>query len=109
MVTSRQRDDPRHQHERLVAEVRGRVQGVGFRAFALREAMRLDLHGSVSNERNGSVKVIAEGPRADLELLLERLEDGPPAALVEHVIVRWEPARGLRSGFWIASGGHPGD
>jgi acylphosphatase len=109
MAISGQRDDSRRQHARLVAEVRGRVQGVGFRAFALREAMRLDLHGSVSNERNGSVNVIAEGPRADLEMLLERLEDGPPAALVERVIVHWEPARGLRSGFWLASGGHPGD
>ncbi len=106
-------DDPggqaRRQRARLVAEIRGRVQGVGYRAFALREAMRLDLHGSVSNERNGTVSVIAEGPRDDLEQLLERLEEGPPAALVERVDARWEPARGLQAGFWIASGGHPGD
>jgi len=99
----------RRQRARLVVEVRGRVQGVGYRVFALREAMRLDLDGSVANERNGTVRVIAEGPRMDLEALVERLAEGPPAALVERVSVRWEPPRGLDTGFWIASGAHSGD
>jgi len=94
---------------RLVVAVRGRVQGVGYRVFALREAMRLDLAGWVANERNGAVSVVAEGPRGDLEALVERLEAGPPAALVEHVDVHWEPARGLGAGFRIASGAHTGD
>jgi len=55
------------------------------------------------------VSVVAEGPRGDLEALVERLEAGPPAALVEHVDVHWEPARGLGAGFRIASGAHTGD
>lgn len=101
--------DQRHLRARAVVEVRGRVQGVGYRVFALREAMRLDLDGSVANERDGSVRVIVEGPRIDLDVLIARLEEGPPAALVERVDVRWEPARGLGSGFRIASGAHPGD
>ncbi len=94
---------------RLVASVRGRVQGVGYRVFAFREARRLDLDGYVANERDGSVSVVAEGPRTALVALVERLQDGPPAALVERVITRWEPARGIGVGFRIESGAHPGD
>ena len=94
---------------RVDARVVGRVQGVGYRVFALREAGRLDLAGFVANERDGSVRVVAEGARPVLDALLVRLEDGPPAAMVERVIVRWEPARGIGTGFRIESGAHRGD
>jgi acylphosphatase len=94
---------------RLEANVRGRVQGVGFRVFALREAMHLDLDGFVANARDGSVRVVAEGSRERLDALVERLEAGPPASIVERVIVRWEPARGAWAGFRIESGEHRGD
>jgi acylphosphatase len=77
--------------------------------FALREAGRLDLDGFVANEPDGSVRVVAEGPRHDLEVLLGRLEDGPPAGFVDRVVTRWEPPRGLPPGFRIASGAHRGD
>ena len=95
--------------ERLDATVRGRVQGVGYRYFALREAGRLGLDGWVANEQDGSVHVVAEGTRDALEQLLERLEEGPPAGWVDAVARRWEPARGLGPGFRIESGGHRGD
>jgi acylphosphatase len=94
---------------RLDATVRGRVQGVGYRVFALREAMALGLEGSVANLADGGVHVVAEGPRPDLELLVERLEEGPPAGWVDAVHVRWEPARGAGPGFRIDSGAHRGD
>ncbi len=94
---------------RLDARVLGRVHGVGYRVFALREAGRLDLAGFVANELDGSVRVVAEGARPDLDALLVRLEDGPPAAIVERVVPRWEPARGIGSGFRIESGAHRGD
>ena len=94
---------------RVEATVRGRVQGVGFRVWALREGMHLGLDGFVANEADGSVRVVAEGPRHDLERLIERLEEGPPSAIVERVLVRWEPARGLPAGFRIESGAHRGD
>jgi acylphosphatase len=95
--------------ERLDATVRGRVQGVGYRVFALREAVYLGLSGHVANMADGSVHVVAEGPRADLDALLERLAEGPPAGIVERVITRWEPARGLVDGFRIDPGAHRGD
>jgi acylphosphatase len=94
---------------RLDARVRGRVQGVGFRVWALREGMRLGLDGFVANEADGSVRIVSEGARSDLDRLVERLEEGPPSALVERVVTRWEPARGLPSGFRIESGAHRGD
>ena len=94
---------------RVEASVRGRVQGVGFRVWALREGMHLGLDGFVANEADGSVRVVAEGPRRDLDRLVERLEEGPPSAMVERVLTRWEPARGLQAGFRIESGAHRGD
>ena len=94
---------------RLEASARGRVQGVGFRVFVLREASYLGLAGFVANERDGGVRIMAEGPHEDLVALLERLREGPPAASVERVIERWEPARGIGGGFRIESGEHRGD
>lgn len=94
---------------RLDARVRGRVQGVGFRVWALREGLHLGLDGFVANEADGSVRVVAEGPRTELDRLVERLEEGPPSAIVERVVTRWQPARGLPSGFRIESGSHRGD
>jgi acylphosphatase len=102
-------DAIRPARERLDATVRGRVQGVGYRVFAIREAGYLDLAGFVANEWDGSVRVVAEGPRQDLEALLERLAEGPPAAIVDRVISRWEPARGIGHGFRVEIRGHRGD
>ena len=94
---------------RLEATVIGRVQGVGFRYFARREALALDLDGWVANESNGSVRCVAEGPRNDLETFLSRLRDGPPGAFVERVVDAWMPATGTLSSFGVRSGGHQGD
>jgi acylphosphatase len=94
---------------RLDATVRGRVQGVGYRVFALREAMALGLDGSVANLGDGGVRVVAEGSRRDLETLLALLREGPPAGWVDDVLTRWEPARGIEPGFRITTGVHRGD
>jgi acylphosphatase len=95
--------------QRLDASVRGRVQGVGFRYFVVREADDLGLDGYVANERDGSVHVVAEGRTEVLEALLERLREGPPSSIVERVIEHREPARGVGNGFRVASGEHRGD
>jgi acylphosphatase len=98
-------DEPR----RLDAVVHGRVHGVGFRVFVLREARTIGVTGWVANEPERRVRVVAEGPQAALERLLERLRDGPPAALVERVDADWAPATGEFRGFEIRSGWHGGD
>src|SRR2546422_2497627 len=60
----------------------GRVQGVGFRWFVLREAQRLGLRGFCSNLPDGTVEVVAEGEDAALAQLERALGRGPPAARV---------------------------
>ncbi len=75
--------------EELHAWIYGQVQGVGFRYFVVREAQRLGLHGYTRNERDGSVEVLAQGPRPALERLLDRLRQGPSAAYVRDVRVTW--------------------
>jgi len=94
---------------RLDATVIGRVQGVGFRYYVLREAMTLGLEGWVANTSDGAVRCVAEGPRASLETLLQRLHDGPVSAIVDRVSVAWMPATGALGPFGVRSGGHPGD
>jgi acylphosphatase len=76
----------------LRALVRGYVQGVNFRQFVYTRARSLKLTGGVSNLNDGTVEVMAEGPRHDLEQLLERLREGPSSARVDEVDVRWGEA-----------------
>lgn len=83
------------------ARVRGRVQGVGFRYFAQGEASRLGLSGWVRNERDGSVTVVAEGPRGALEQLLSVLRRGPATSAVVAVDVTWGQAEDEHRGFRV--------
>jgi acylphosphatase len=57
--------------------VRGRVQGVGFRYFAIRAARQIGVVGSVRNLADGTVEAIAEGPAAAIADFRKALEKGP--------------------------------
>jgi len=70
---------------RLYAKVSGKVQGVGFRNFVLRNARRLGLKGYVSNLPDGTVEIVAEGHEEMLNYLLQAVRRGPPLAYVENV------------------------
>jgi acylphosphatase len=94
---------------RLEATVKGRVHGVGFRYFVVTRANHLRLTGFVANNQDGSLNCVAEGPRADLERLLELLREGPASAIVEYVSEDWLPYTGHWGGFSIESSGHRGD
>jgi acylphosphatase len=80
--------------QRLEACVRGRVQGVGFRAFVRAQAHRLGVQGTVWNGYDGAVYVVAEGPRPALEALLAALREGPRSAHPAEVETHWMPAQG---------------
>jgi acylphosphatase len=88
--------------QRLRAVVHGHVQGVGFRYFVLRRATELSVRGWVRNNDDGTVEVVAEGPRDALEMLLSALERGPRMARVEQVEPRWSGATGGLDGFDLA-------
>ena len=73
--------------------IRGKVQGVFFRATTLEEAQRLRLAGWVQNLPDGRVEILVEGPRRTVEELIAWAHAGPPMADVEQVEVRWEQPR----------------
>jgi acylphosphatase len=83
------------------ALIRGRVQGVGFRYSAFREAARLGLTGWVRNTRDRNVEIWAEGSREDLALFLRWLYQGPPRARVDTVDVEDKIATGAYKEFSI--------
>ena len=66
--------------KRLV--LRGLVQGVGFRAWMVRQARRLDVDGWVRNRNDGSVEALIAGDTAAVEELLRLCRRGPRLAEV---------------------------
>ncbi|MFA5487672.1 MAG: acylphosphatase [Candidimonas sp.] len=75
-----------HQVETLSISVRGRVQGVGFRAATVRRAHMHGVTGWVRNMEDGSVQVLAQGEPDRVDSLLSWLHQGPPAARVDAVV-----------------------
>jgi acylphosphatase len=71
--------------KRVKWEVRGRVQGVGFRMWAVAEARAIGVRGTVRNRADGAVEVEAAGSAGQVEALRARLERGPPYARVAEV------------------------
>lgn len=80
--------------------VRGRVQGVGYRYFVLRQADALGVTGFARNRSDGTVEVIAEGSDEALADLEARLGEGPAFAEVEGVAREAIDSRG-DSGFHV--------
>jgi acylphosphatase len=76
--------------------VEGRVQGVGFRASAAREAMRLGVTGWARNLPDGRVEAVYEGPREAVEEMLAWTRRGPAAARVTDMTIHDEEPKGER-------------
>jgi acylphosphatase len=83
------------------AIVQGRVQGVFYRDFTARNAVRLGLTGYVHNLPGGSVEIHAEGARKQLETLAELLKQGPPNARVDNLAVTWSEHTGRYHDFSV--------
>jgi len=82
--------------------VRGKVQGVFFRANTRRVALEAGITGWVRNLPDGrTVEMVLEGPREAVEKVVCWAMRGPPAARVEELSVRFEPYRGEFKGFEI--------
>jgi acylphosphatase len=67
-------------------QVRGRVQGVGFRWFVHREASELQLKGWVRNTEDGDVEIVVAGEPESLAELRASLHRGPRGSRVDKVI-----------------------
>jgi acylphosphatase len=87
--------------QRIHAIVDGRVQGVGFRYFTQERAILLGLTGWVRNRWNGTVELVAEGSKADLETLLRAIQRGPRVGTTQNVKVDWLEITGEFSSFRI--------
>lgn len=73
----------RHVHVML----RGRVQGVGYRAWCAREAERRGLLGFARNRRSGAVEAVFAGPADEVEAMLAACRTGPAVARVDEMLV----------------------
>lgn len=68
-------------------QIRGRVQGVGFRDALRREALARGCTGWVRNRRDGSVEALVAGEGPAVEAVIAWSRQGPPAARVSGVVV----------------------
>ena len=72
--------------------IKGRVQGVGYRWNAAREAINRDINGFAKNLSDGSVYIEAEGKSEQLDSFVEWCNKGPRLSIVESVTVNVYPA-----------------
>ena len=63
--------------------IRGRVQGVGFRAWTEYTALERGLRGWVRNRRDGAVEALFVGPRDAVAAMIAKCQHGPPGSRVD--------------------------
>jgi acylphosphatase len=88
-------------NKRVQLIVKGRVQGVFYRASTQREARRLGVTGWVKNRADGSIEIVAEGEEDAIKEFVGWANHGPTAARVDQVDVRWRGYTGEFSEFSI--------
>ncbi len=81
--------------------IKGRVQGVFYRAFTREVAVSLGLKGWVRNLSDGNVEAVFEGSKADIESAVVQCYKGPSASSVSDIKVSWEEYRGEFDSFMI--------
>jgi acylphosphatase len=87
--------------KQLQATISGRVQMVMYRDFAQRKARKLGLVGTVQNQKDGSVNVIAEGEESILNDYVKYLNRGSILSKVKNVRISWAEPSGSFSDFTI--------
>jgi len=86
---------------RVKLTVKGFVQGVGYRFFAVKQANNLGVKGYVKNLITGDVEAVAEGKKETIEKFIENLKRGPSFSKVENIEIDWENYEGEFKGFDI--------
>jgi acylphosphatase len=72
-------------HKTVKLIITGRVQGVGFRDWAERQARQAGLAGYVRNRREGTVELVISGSEANVDAMLAQCRKGPRLAIVEGI------------------------
>ncbi|MCE9522827.1 MAG: acylphosphatase [Alphaproteobacteria bacterium] len=70
--------------------IKGRVQGVGYREWAMAEALSRGLDGWIRNRSDGSVEILVAGPDETIKDMLGACTQGPPEAQVENIDIKNE-------------------
>jgi len=81
--------------------IQGRVQGVNFRYYVRRKAGELKLRGYARNLSDGRVEILAQGPRDNLERLIDYVRDNPGLSFVTGLDINWEEPKGDLGSFYI--------
>jgi len=81
--------------------IRGKVQGVGFRYYALKKAEEHRVTGFVRNRPGQEVYVVAEGEDTDLETFTDYMRMGPSMARVREVLIEKSDYTGSYEGFLV--------
>ena len=81
--------------------IKGRVQGVFYRAFTRNVAMGFGLSGWVKNLYDDSVEAVFEGDRTLIEQAIQQCKTGPPGSHVSEIDLKWEEYSGNEKGFEI--------
>ena len=81
--------------------VKGRVQGVGFRAHVEYQALQIGVFGWVRNISWDTVETVAEGTREQIDQFIEMVKTGPRASRVDEARVEYETTTGFLEGFSV--------
>ena len=81
--------------------IAGRVQGVAFRWETQRAAQRCQVGGWVRNLPDGRVEAVIEGPRPQVNDLVDWCRQGPAIARVDSLDIQWEDFSGDFTSFEI--------
>ena len=81
--------------------VKGRVQGVGFRAHVEYYALEIGVSGWVRNVGWDTVEALAEGTREQLDQFIEMVKTGPRSSRVDEARIEYETPMGYPIGFIV--------
>lgn len=98
-------DKPASELVRAHVWVRGRVQGVGFRAHVEYAARQIGVTGWVRNVGYDTVEAVAEGERGKVERFIEWMKEGPRMSRVDESRVEWEAVTGEFREFGVRRSG----
>ena len=94
-------NNPTDELKRVHIWVKGRVQGVGFRAHVEYHSLQIGVLGWVRNLGHDTVETVAEGTREQIDQFIEMVKKGPRASRVDEARVEYEPLTGQLNGFTV--------